>query len=143
MEVIKQNISLSNRIEEAFNAKKLKQSDLVKKYDYLSSALINKFFNTQKTVTNHLIRLCIDENINLDWLCTGRGEMFITNKLYNKQEEKTSDLLVGSNLNSVHEPNLEYNSISNQLIVDIKKLSLKRQKYYYHRVKADLIDEES
>ncbi|MBL3519471.1 hypothetical protein H0A43_03240 [Arcobacter lanthieri] len=29
-----------------------------------------------------------------------------------------------------------------ELISDIQKLSPKRQEYYYHRIKADLIDEE-
>jgi len=34
------------------------------------------------------------------------------------------------------------NDIEKELIDDIKKLSQKRQEYYYHRVKADLIDDE-
>ena len=134
MEENKQNISLSERISEVFKVKKMKQKDLVNKYDYLSSPLINKFFNNQKTVTDHLIRLCIDENINLDFLCTGRGKMFVTNESYIK-EEKESDLLV-------HESRAEYNSIENILIEDIKKLSQKRKEYYYYRVKADLIEDE-
>ena len=29
------------------------------------------------------MRLCEDENINIDWLCTGRGNMFITNEQEN------------------------------------------------------------
>jgi hypothetical protein len=132
MEENKQIISLSERISEVFKVKKMKQKDLVNKYDYLSSPLINKFFNNQKTVTEHLIRLCIDENINLDFLCTGRGNMFVTNESYIK-EKKESDLLVTSFNNP---------SIENTLIEDIKKLSSKRQEYYYHRVKADLIDDE-
>ena len=86
MEVNKQNMSLSERIEEAFRVKKVKQIDLVNKYDYLSSALINKFFKNQKTITDILIRLCKDENINIDWLCTGRGDMFITNEACKKDK---------------------------------------------------------
>lgn len=128
MEVNKQNMSLSERIEEAFKVKKVKQIDLVNKYDYLSSALINKFFKNQKTITDILIRLCEDENINIDWLCTGRGNMFITNEIY---KNETSDLLVENKA-------LFTNEISN----DIQKLSPKRQEYYYHRIKADLIEDE-
>lgn len=130
MEVNKQNISLSERIEEVFRAKKIKQIDLVNKYDYLSSALINKFFNNQKTITEILIRLCVDENINIDWLCTGRGNMFITNETFTNIEN-TSNLLVE-----------RIPSLVEELQEDIKKLSSKRQEYYYHRVKADLIEDE-
>ena len=128
MEVNKQNMSLSERIEEAFRVKKVKQIDLVNKYDYLSSALINKFFKNQKTITDILIRLCKDENINIDWLCTGRGNMFITNEIY---KNETSNLLVKNKA-----------LFSNEIFNDIQKLSSKRQEYYYHRIKADLIEEE-
>ena len=128
MEVNKQNMSLSERIEEAFRVKKVKQIDLVNKYDYLSSALINKFFKNQKTITDILMRLCEDENINIDWLCTGRGNMFITNEIY---KNETSNLLVKNKA-----------LFSNEIFNDIQKLSSKRQEYYYHRIKADLIEEE-
>ncbi len=121
-------MSLSERIEEAFKVKKVKQIDLVNKYDYLSSALINKFFKNQKTITDILMRLCEDENINIDWLCTGRGNMFITNEIY---KNETSNLLVKNKA-----------LFSNEIFNDIQKLSSKRQEYYYHRIKADLIEEE-
>ena len=126
MEVNKQNMSLSERIEEAFKVKKVKQIDLVNKYDYLSSALINKFFKNQKTITDILMRLCEDENINIDWLCTGRGNMFITNEIY---KNETSNLLVKNKA-----------LFTNEIFNDIKKLSPKRQEYYYHRIKANLIE---
>ena len=131
MEVNKQNMSLSERIEEAFRVKKVKQIDLVNKYDYLSSALINKFFKNQKTITDILIRLCKDENINIDWLCTGRGDMFITNETCKKDINNTSNLLVENK-----------SLFRDELIESIDKLSPKRQEYYYHRIKADLIEEE-
>jgi hypothetical protein len=130
MEVNKQNISLSERIEEVFRTKKIKQIDLVNKYDYLSSALINKFFNNQKTITEILIKLCMDEDINIDWLCTGRGNMFITNEVF-VTTNNTSKLLVEKE-----------SSFQEHLTEDIKKLSPKRQEYYYHRIKADLIEDE-
>lgn len=89
MEVNIQNVSLSERISEVFRVKKIKQIDLVNKYEYLSSALVNKFFKNQKTVTDILIKLCMDENINIDWLCTGRGNMFI-------EDNKTSNINVNN-----------------------------------------------
>ena len=72
--------------------------------------------------------MCKDENINIDWLCTGRGNMFITNEIY---KNETSNLLVKNKA-----------LFSNEIFNDIQKLSSKRQEYYYHRIKADLIEEE-
>lgn len=77
MEINIQNSNISSRLSLAFATKGVRQIDLVNKYEYLSPPLINKFFKSQKTVTEILIKLCIDEDINIDWLCTGRGNMFI------------------------------------------------------------------
>ena len=57
-------------------------------------------------------------NININWLLTGNGSMFESE--------------VG-NINK---------SFQEELINDIQKLSPKKQEYYYHRIKADLIEEE-
>lgn len=81
----------SRRLEEAFIKKGIKQVMLVKKYDYLSSALINKFFKTQKTITEQFARLCYDENINIDWICTGRGDKFISDSLNSKDNKLYTD----------------------------------------------------
>lgn len=62
-------------------------------------------------------------NININWLLTGNGSMF-----ENKMEDK--------------ENILKNKSFKDELIKDIEKLSPKRQEYYYHRIKADLIEEE-
>ena len=57
-------------------------------------------------------------NININWLLTGKGLMF---------ESDVGDTNI---------------SFQEELINDIKKLSPKRQEYYYHKIKADLIEEE-
>lgn len=57
-------------------------------------------------------------NVSFEWLLTGNGSMFESE--------------VG-NINK---------SFKEELINDIQKLSSKRQEYYYHRIKADLIEEE-
>ena len=57
-------------------------------------------------------------NININWLLTGNGSMFESE--------------VG-NINK---------SFQEELINDIQKLSPKKQEYYYHRIKADLIEDE-
>ncbi|MCT7530400.1 helix-turn-helix domain-containing protein [Aliarcobacter cryaerophilus] len=56
-------------------------------------------------------------NININWLLTGNGLMF---------ENEAGDK----------------DNFKQELINDIQKLSPKRQEYYYHRIKADLIEEE-
>ncbi|WP_066347500.1 helix-turn-helix domain-containing protein [Aliarcobacter cryaerophilus] len=56
-------------------------------------------------------------NVSFGWLLTGNGLMF-EDKVGNKDNFKQ------------------------ELISDIQKLSPKRQEYYYHRIKADLIEEE-
>lgn len=58
-------------------------------------------------------------NININWLLTRNGSMF---------ESEVGD-----------KKNI---SFRDELINDIQKLSSKRQEYYYHRIKADLIEEE-
>ena len=57
-------------------------------------------------------------NVSFEWLLTGNGSMFESE--------------VG-NINK---------SFQEELINDIQKLSPKKQEYYYHRIKADLIEEE-
>jgi transcriptional regulator with XRE-family HTH domain len=57
-------------------------------------------------------------NVSFEWLLTGNGSMFESE--------------IGNTNNSFEE----------ELLKDIKKLSLKRQEYYYHRIKADLIEDE-
>ncbi|OCL81892.1 helix-turn-helix domain-containing protein [Arcobacter porcinus] len=58
-------------------------------------------------------------NININWLLTGNGSMF-ENEIGNKENILFKD----------------------EIINDIQKLSPKRQEYYYHKIKADLIEEE-
>lgn len=57
-------------------------------------------------------------NVSFEWLLTGNGSMFESE--------------VG-NINK---------SFQEELINDIQKLSPKKQEYYYHRIKADLIEED-
>mgnify|MGYP000553044020 CR=1 FL=1 len=57
-------------------------------------------------------------NVSFEWLLTGNGSMFESE--------------VG-NINK---------SFQEELINDIQKLSPKKQEYYYHRIKADLIEDE-
>lgn len=58
-------------------------------------------------------------NVSFEWLLTGNGSMF------QSERENTNN-----------------KSFQEELINNIQKLSAKRQEYYYHRIKADLIEEE-
>lgn len=57
-------------------------------------------------------------NININWLLTNSGSMF--------------DEDYKNNIKS---------SFEEELIKNIKKLSSKKQEYYYYKIKADLIEE--
>ena len=57
-------------------------------------------------------------NVSFEWLLIGNGSIF-----KDEREEVNK-------------------SFQEELINDIKKLPMKKQKYYYHRIKADLIEEE-
>ncbi len=74
-----QQIVFSNRLKIALEGKNVKQKDLVKKYEYLSTSLVSKFLNNQKTITNIFAKLCSDEHINIHWIATGDGEMLLNN----------------------------------------------------------------
>lgn len=58
-------------------------------------------------------------NVSFQWLLTGNGSMF---------ESEVGD-----------KKNITFRD---ELINDIQKLSLKRQEYYYHQIKADILKEE-
>jgi transcriptional regulator with XRE-family HTH domain len=66
-------------------------------------------------------------NININWLLTNAGDMF------NKEIENSL---------FIPEAKINNNSFEQELLKDIIKLSPKRQEYYYHRIKADLIEDE-
>lgn len=99
-------------------AEKLETSqNLISKYEKGQVELPFKIINNLNKVFN----------ININWLLTNIGNMF---------NEVSEDSL------SISEPKIKHNSFEEELLKDIKKLSQKRQEYYYHRIKADLIEDE-
>jgi transcriptional regulator with XRE-family HTH domain len=105
----------------------LNQTEFAEKLE-TSQNLISKYEKGQVElpfkIINNLNKIF---NININWILTNTGNMF--------NEESKDSLFVS-------EPKIKYNSFEEELLKDIKKLSPKRQEYYYHRIKADLIEEE-
>lgn len=101
------------------------------KYGHINNAIIAEKYNytpqgigqqkVKKAINETIAFICGNENINLNWIQTGKGEIFI-----NSSTER---------LNNVS----TYEQI---LLEDIPKLLPKQQEYYYHRVKADLLENE-
>lgn len=120
---------MSNKLEVVRTAVELNKQEFCKKLEITYQTYQN-YLNGRDISTDVAIHLNKKFNININWLLTSSGEMFNTDK---NEIERNKE---------VNEPRAEYNSIENILIEDIKKLSQKRQEYYYHRVKADLLDDE-
>ncbi|QKF77309.1 transcriptional regulator, XRE family [Arcobacter defluvii] len=103
-------------------AEKLETSqNLISKYEKGQVELPFKIINNLNKVFN----------ININWLLTNTGNMFRTNETPKKDINDTSNLLVENK-----------SLFKDELLNDIQKLSQKRQEYYYHRIKADLIEDE-
>ncbi len=66
---------LSKRFSDAVEFIGIKNADIVKKYS-VSRQNVNNFMTSQKTMTEKFAEICDGENININWLLTGNGEMF-------------------------------------------------------------------
>lgn len=132
--IYKPQISIFSRIDDAFNAKGVGQSKLVEKYDFLSTASVSNYFNVNTTITKDLAKLCFYEDINIDWVCTGRGDMFINELDILNKNEQFVDKLIEKN------KELEKDKIEDLTLELLKKLTKEQKEYYYHKISADLIE---
>ena len=83
---------ISERFSEAMKYKGLNNAFISKKYN-ISRQLVNNFFTNQKTLTDTLAIVCNGENINLNWLLIGKGEMFISEDIVKTSDNYSIDLL--------------------------------------------------
>ncbi|MDN5069494.1 S24 family peptidase [Aliarcobacter butzleri] len=83
---------ISERFSEAMQYKGLNNAFISKKYN-ISRQLVNNFFTNQKTLTDTLAIVCNGENINLNWLLIGKGEMFISEDIVKTSDNYSIDLL--------------------------------------------------
>lgn len=107
---------LINRLKDCLDIKN--DSDIAKMLNMAQntlSGLIKR--NSLQFETFEIIhKIIFENNLSTKWILYGiKDEIISSNSIINYQEE---------------------------LIKDIKKLSPKKQEYYYHRIKADLIEEE-
>ena len=130
---------ISKNFNEAINKIGIKQSDLAKKYN-ISRQMVNKFTTNQKTITNKFAEICDKENINIHWILTKRGKMFITdynNHLVDNAINNGNIQLNGHNNGTI---NINSNDeLSNEISREIKKLPTKKIEYFYHLIKAETL----
>ena len=117
---------MDNKLEQIRTNMQLNKQEFCKKLDITYQTYQN-YLNGRDISTDVAIKLKNIFNININWLLTNTGNMF---------NEESGDSLF------VSEPKIKYSSFEEELLKDIKKLSQKRQEYYYHRIKADLIEDE-
>jgi phage repressor protein C with HTH and peptisase S24 domain len=106
---------LSQRFAKAISKKGLKNADISKKYN-ISRQLVNNFFTIQKTLTEKMKDVCDGENINLHWLLTEKGEMFINNPKINSTNttqtiKGNGNSTINGNANTIQR---EYTSQNNE-----------------------------
>jgi DNA-binding XRE family transcriptional regulator len=130
------NIEIYTRIAEAFNNKRIGQTKLSEIYS-LSKALINNYFNVNTTITADLARICFHENINIDWICTGRGSMFINDLSILDNNEKFVDNLIEKNKARSGDSD---NSIEEKTLQLLKQLTRAQKEYYFHKISADFLE---
>lgn len=92
----------------------LRQIDISKKYD-IPRQTVNIFMTDQKTITDKLIEVCEKENINLNFIATGKGNIII------KENEKTN-----------------FKEELHKMIDEIKE---EKAEIYYHLIKAEILKE--
>lgn len=109
---------MDNKLEQIRTNMQLNKQEFCKKLDITYQTYQN-YLNGRDISTDVAIKLKNIFNININWLLANTGNMF----------DKEFD----NNLKC---------SFEEELLKDIKKLSFKRQEYYYHRIKADLIEDE-
>ena len=109
---------MDNKLEQIRTNMQLNKQEFCKKLDITYQTYQN-YLNGRDISTDVAIKLKNIFNININWLLANTGSMF----------DKEFD----NNLKC---------SFEEELLKDIKKLSFKRQEYYYHRIKADLIEED-
>ncbi|MDD2640599.1 MAG: helix-turn-helix domain-containing protein [Arcobacteraceae bacterium] len=115
MKIIVRN--LIDRLKDCLDIKN--DSDIAKMLDMPQNTLSGQITrNSLKFETFEILhKIMLENNLSTNWI------------IYGIKNDHTSNKSIIDN-------------IEQELIQDIKKLSIKRKEYYYHRIKADLIEDE-
>lgn len=129
----------SERFKEAMKAKGIEKAyQLSKKYEFLSPQLANNFFAKNKTITKAFAQVCEMENINIHWIATGKGEMFINENKTNQQINGNNNI---GNINNSSIKVLQSNDKEMQEILqDLCMLPDNKRKKIHFMIKAELTD---
>lgn len=109
---------MDNKLEQIRINVQLNKQEFCRKLDITYQTYQN-YLNGRDISTDVAIKLKNIFNININWLLANTGDMF------DKELESDSKC-----------------SFEEELFDNIKKLTSKRQEYYYYRIKADLIEDE-
>ncbi len=111
-------------------------------------------YNTIKTWSNRgkiplekILSRLQNETINIDWLLTGRGEMFLKEAAQNINNQDGIVIANSSPINgnitiSTNTHNKKVTQKEDELLEAYRKLPPKRQQYYYHKILSDAIEYE-
>ncbi|RBQ28382.1 S24 family peptidase [Aliarcobacter vitoriensis] len=83
---------ISERFSQVMSEKGINNAFLSKKYN-ISRQLVNNFLTNQKTLTDTFAEVCDKEDININWLLTGRGNKFKENNVNLISSNYNIDLL--------------------------------------------------
>lgn len=94
----------------------------------------------KKAINETIASICEKENINLNWIQSGKGHVFIENDIsenYVTTQNGNGNLAL--NGKQIH---ININKDDIEIIEYFKKLTPKQQQYYSHLIKADVLKEE-
>ena len=97
-------------------------------------------YKKKKAINETIASICEKENINLNWIQSGKGHIFIENDIsenYVTTQNGNGNLAL--NGKQIH---ININKDDIEIIEYFKKLTPKQQQYYSHLIKADVLKEE-
>lgn len=112
-------LSIGEKITAIRNKLKIKQKDFAEAIGIMPQALVRNEKNAVKPSADLLIKISETYKVNLNWLLTDNGEMFLD------QEQRAK------------EPK---NEGIDEIIKALQKLTPDRQKYYYHKIMAESLE---
>jgi len=133
-----------DRLKQYYNAENNRQ--LAQKIG-VNYQTLNTWIKRNKIPYDLLHQIGQNENISIDWLLTGRGEMFLKEAAQNINNQDGIVIANSSPINgnitiSTNTHNKKVTQKEDELLEAYRKLPPKRQQYYYHKILSDAIEYE-